>query len=374
MTNEEFLAAIQGDKNSMPDGIYFGMDEDFYHALPMLNASGMKDLLISPMDFWARSWMNPDKEENETSVSESTQMTRTIGKAYHKRILEGRIAFYKRYCEEFVPPKDCLRSIDDMKKALLEAGITSKSAWKKPDYVMACRATIPQAPIYEVEKERYDKEHEGMEALDQRLIRKIEIAAAMIEKHPHLAKCFMGGLPEVTIIWTETHDFQGEKFQVRFKARFDYLKPTVIADLKTFANKMNKPIDMALYSAMAQGKYHIQACHYMHAGEVAVRFAQERRIHIMSPDIYVPDEWINLLASAEEQSFVFVFQQKGIAPLARGKWFRKGSMMTCAHVSIDKAIYLFLENRFKFGTDPWIDDEPITDFMDDGFPVYMTEI
>ena len=48
-------------------------------------------------------------------------------------------------------------------------------------------------------------------------MRRIEIAAAMIEHHPELRHCFIGGYAEVTVIWFEDG--------LWFKARFDYLKP-----------------------------------------------------------------------------------------------------------------------------------------------------
>ena len=40
----------------------------------------------------------------------------------------------------------------------------------------------------------------GKDFLEHKYIRRIHRAAAMIECHPDIRKCFMGGFPEVTVI------------------------------------------------------------------------------------------------------------------------------------------------------------------------------
>ena len=229
-----------------PEGIYFDMPEDEYHSLPMLSASGMKNLLISPTDFYYRSWLNAERNDDQ----EDTQAM-IIGRAYHKRILEGKAAFDQLYCPAFEPPAQCLVTIDDMKQALLQAGQTGKSTWKKPDWVIACRTFLPNALILEIEKQKYDEETAGKTQLSVELMERIELAAAMIEKHPQLNKCFTGGYPEVTIIWQDE--------SIWFKARIDYLKPRAMSDLKTFTNMQNKPVDLALYNfKITHNHYHFK--------------------------------------------------------------------------------------------------------------------
>src|SRR5689334_7216613 len=97
-------------------------------------------------------------------------------------------------------------------------------------------------------------------------MRKIEIAAKMIECHPENKKLITGGYPEVTIVWHEDG--------IRFKARVDYLRPKAMIDLKTFANQLGKPVESAIIYAMASGKYHIQAAFYMRAIEAAKRLPE----------------------------------------------------------------------------------------------------
>src|SRR5438477_7932182 len=77
-------------------GIYFGMREEEYHRAFALSATGIKHLRISPLDFWARSPLNAERIAEESEA-------RIIGRAYHKRIIEGQRAFEARYAAELDP-------------------------------------------------------------------------------------------------------------------------------------------------------------------------------------------------------------------------------------------------------------------------------
>lgn len=163
----------------------------------------------------------------------------------------------------------------------------------------------------------------------------------------------------VTVIWTEDG--------IRFKSRFDYLKPKAIIDLKTFANMMNKPIDSAIYSAMASRKYHVQASFYLRA----VQRAQTLPVFGKSPDA----DWLKTFRETQQHDFWFVFQQKGIAPLARLKRFTRGSLWSCGEVATDEAISRYNFYIDKYGSDlPWVDDAPPEDIDDSLFPAYTTEL
>ena len=99
-----------GDVMDFAPGIHFGLPESDYHAVPALSNSGIKWLMVSPMDFWARSWMNEKYEHETTSFMD-------IGTAYHARIVEGREAFYARYAAALDPADhpDVPRTQDELK-------------------------------------------------------------------------------------------------------------------------------------------------------------------------------------------------------------------------------------------------------------------
>lgn len=347
------------------DGIHFMLPEETYHATPALSASGIKNILISGPDYWYRCpWLNPAYEEEETDTA-----ARIAGRAYHKRILEGREAFRAAYAETFHAPKGVLDTVEEMKEALAKVAVNLPSKARKPDYVAAVREHLPDEPVLDDLRKQHMELHDGKEFISPELVAKIEIAAAMIDNHPEIRKCFTAGYPEVSVIWTESG--------IRFKARFDYLKPKAIIDLKTFANLLNKPIEGAIYRAMANGKYHIQAAFYMRAFQKAREFCianKDGAYGLFWDDAHSDEKWYADLAACEEPGFYFVFQQKGPAPLARAKKFTRGSLWSCGEVAIEEAIKRYRENVTKFGDLPWVDDCPIDEFEDDHFPAYTTEI
>lgn len=349
--------------SEMPDGLFFGMPEDTYHSIPALSASGIKNLLISPADFWYRSWMNPLPVDDEDSIA------RLLGRAYHKRILEGKPEFEKCYAPELDNEPEWLVTADDLKAALVEIGLKPKG--KKADLIAQLMIADPGVTIADVECAQYEELHKGKVLLHSKTMAKIEIAAAMIERHPFISKCFVGGFPEVSVVWTEDG--------LRYKSRFDYLKPRAVIDLKTFANQMNKPIDAAIYYAMAQNKYHIQSSLYLKAADQAKRFCQEfidgdKTVFDLT-DNQETSPFCEEMAHTEEHGFYFVFQQKGVAPLARAKKFERSGMYYCGIAAIEEAVTRYKACLERFGTDaPWVDDGPIESFEDERFPVFATEM
>lgn len=376
----ELIVVYQDNQHVLGEGIYFGMPEKLYHALPALSNSGFKNLLTSPPDFYFNSHLNPNRDED--AEDEDSREWQKFGRAAHSRILEGKKTFDELYCIEFLAPEGCLDTVADFKRYCLENGIDTKgsSKWNKPDWIGHVQFHNANALIYEVEEQKYFRETGGKIQLTAKDMRRIAIAAAMIENHQEIRHCFTGGYPEVTVLW-----FEGGLW---FKARFDYLKPRAIVDLKTFTNKRNKPIDMALYETMAALKYHIQACHYTKAGMKAIEFAQKKLVNVTSPHRHQPaPEFIESLAKSKGHEFYFVFTKKGGAPVARCKKFGAGmrfnddgsvtadlAMIQCGQASIEQAIRNYKAYFALYGTDIWVDATPITAFEDSLFPVWATEI
>lgn len=341
---------------TLGEGLYFGLDDSVYHSLPYLSASGIKNILVSPMNFWAWSWMNPLKPERDSDAM-------TIGKAYHKRILEGFEAFRDSYIQEFDGSQyqEALKTSTEIQAVLRARGLPVSG--NKAEITRRLKESDPTALIFdEIYDNWLNNEADGKDIVSREIMDRIEIAAAMIEKHPDLSKCFTGGYPEVTVIWQENGIF--------FKSRFDYLKPRAIIDLKTFENMMGKPVDKAIYYAMASQKYHIQAAFYMgYAAPKAVEFARTGKVYG-----FATKDFISKLSQTEEHDFYFVFQQKGIAPVARGKKFPRNLMYGCGMQAIEDAISKYKQCLSTYGTEPWVDPTPIDEFADESFPIFATEL
>src|ERR1700722_18275726 len=98
----------QGD--SPEPGIYFNMPVDEYHRIPALSNSGIKQLLVSPLNYWHHN-LNPDRTEERDTAAQR------FGTATHCRLLEPA-CFPERYATE-VHADDfpgALDTVDDLKK------------------------------------------------------------------------------------------------------------------------------------------------------------------------------------------------------------------------------------------------------------------
>lgn len=355
MDAEKAVVAAPDLPDVMDAGIYFGLDEEEYHAAHALSSSGIKWLRVSPLDFWARSAMNPDREpEGEDSAA------KVVGKAYHKRIVEGRPAFLASFAPE-VDPKDypnALRTVDEIKEAIVDAGAKPKGK-NKGDLIAQLGGLDPSAKVWSLIEADHAAIHDGKTLLPADLIRRIEISAAMIEKHPQLGKAFTGGYPEVSIFWTDP------EFGVPMKARLDYLKSKAIVDLKTFENMNGMPIDKAITRMVANYKYHIQARLYLDAVRQAKRLIRDGRVFGE-----VDPAFLDALIKSDGHTFMFVFQQKGVAPIARGM-ILPSITLDMGQVEIEDAKRRFAECRETFGAAPWIDASPIREFDSTEFPAYI---
>lgn len=356
--------------NAKPEfqaGVYFGMPEETYFAVPALSASGMKHLRTSPLDFWARAqWLNPNYEDDQEDAGDS--FARVLGKAYHKRILEGRGAFAECYAPAFDPAdhKGALDGADAIKEALRkhkEQGADVKLSGKKAEMIANLLELEPTAKILDVLRESYEGEHQGKTFLSLKTLDKIELAAAMIEKHPELSKAFTGGMPEVSIFWT------CPIIGVNCKARLDYLKPKAICDLKTLANTQGKPLPVAIAREFGNRRYFVQGAYYDEAARQVADFIKSGAVHGECPP-----ELLDRLAAGHDKTTLFVFQVKGVAPAALGRTFpAQGLMFQIAQAEIETMKQTYRTCLETYGTDPWVSPQQIEALADEDVPPWSFE-
>jgi hypothetical protein len=343
-------------------GVYFGMSEEQYHAIPCMSASGVKHLLTSSMDFWARSWLNQWRDDDK---SEEDSEAKDTGKAYHVRLLEGKEKFYATYAPAFICDNpDALETKEDMKAGLAKVGIKDGlSKYDRAGLIDLLKKADPNAVILDDLKAAHMAEHPGKQFISWKLIRKMELAVAMIENHPELKFYFRGGYPEVTIIFYA--------YGLLFKARIDYLKVKASNDLKTFANQMAKRIERAIYSDVTNNKYFIPGSLYLLGCDAAKEHIREGRVFGTAP----PAEWLTAFTNSEPHDMNFVFQQKGIAPVTRAALYsRKDAMFDVALDNIRFAAEQFKEYWRVYQADPWIDREPAITLTFSDYPSYAGQI
>jgi hypothetical protein len=348
----------------LENGVYFGLSFEDYLAEPRLSSSGIKDLGVHPLHFWAHSWLNGAREE-----SEEESYALKLGTAYHKRVIEGRAAFeslYAPYLDKADYP-EALITMDDVRAACRERNVKPLTG-KKEVLVDRLLQADPAVQVWDELVKDYASDNPGKTFLSARALADIEIRARMIEAHPELSKAFTGGLPEVTVLWTEHAELEGGVVvDVPMKARIDYLKARAIVDLKTFSNPLNKPIDRAIVGEIANRKYFIQAALYDTAANVAADFIAKGQVHDACPDPDAPKRM-----KVCEREFLFVFQMTGPAPIAKGVVLN-GMIKGFGKHAVTQGIQAFAEHFEHYGADPWVSPEPITTPDSTDFPSWTGE-
>jgi len=355
------MTSIEWPWETLPPGVYFDLPFSEYLKQRCVNASGIKDILISETTFWCNSWMNPLKEDNDTDAKRD-------GRAYHTRILEGKEAFDAIYAEKYEDDgdPDMLRTADDIKEALKQNGaaVTFK---KKIDGARRLLDADPSIRILDIEKHDFELENEDKELLDAKTIRYMELMARIIAYHPEMKSWLVGGYPEVTVIWDDP------ELKVRCKARIDYMKIAQIVDLKTFANQLGKSIDKAIEREIANHRYHIPAMFYLRSMRHAKNLVSAG--HVFNTDNVDP-EWLKQFASTPCEDFWFIFALKGVAPVARGaKWSTSDIKFTSsAGQIIEEGCERFLRAYNTFGEDTWLDINRAINLSYESLPSYITDV
>lgn len=291
----------------LPDGVYFDLPDDEYHQALALGSTDLKRLLASGPDYWWWSPLNPQPQERAASPQQE------FGKALHKLVLEGTQAFESLY----VRRPDDLARLDAKAKAILAPN---------GETVLA--------------SDDYDR---------------IQISGRLIADHPDLATAFEGGVPEVSVFWHHTLD---DGFIVPCKARFDYLKPRGIGDLKSIRNLFGRPFQEACTRAIVDYRYDIQAAHYL-AGRAELA-------HLVADGAVYGDHdpaWLKRVADTKSFGFMWVFFQAEGAPITWAKSVSPGnSILAIGERDRDAAMNTYRTYRQTFADGAqWLLREPVTE-------------
>ena len=297
------------------DGIYFGLDKDVYHEVPRLGAGGLCLLNVSPGDFWAESWLNPDRDTEEDE-DEETQRKRAkallIGEAYHCARLEPdqfEVRFARKpvrtdYAEQARTHGACWNGTQ-IGEALAEAGKTKKSSGETvAEQARRLAETGYEGVIWPLVEAEFAEQLNGRKAIDGRVWDEIVRDMVRIHEHPEIGPLLRDGFPEVSVFWTDENN-------IPRKARFDWLAYEHWADFKTFDNSRRTRLEKAIANAIQYNRYYVTAASYLEASE-AIRLG---KVQIVGE---ATDEQRELVArlqlKPEQQDCEFVFQQKGGVP------------------------------------------------------------
>lgn len=378
------MPRIEGTPGPLAPGIWFGVPDEVYHAIPAFSKTLGRYILASPTIAWAHSWLNPNKEERKAEHL-------LVGKAYHAMILEGPDAYQARFYP--MPQKadypDAIDGVAEIKAAIEdrnakpvskvdapELGDGKTRPARKEDWVAQLAALDRSVPIWDIIVAKAQKAAAGRDLISPDDDRRIRVAARMIKQDPELLKAFTGGWPEVTLIWRD------ERQGVLCKARIDYLKLKAAIDLKSFANNRDRSIRNSIIREIAEHRYALQPAHYLDGIDAVrklVRAGAASAVHVWEDsgiDAGAATEWALRWASfTGPDRWLWVFQQKGDVPVTRGLYHPLGgSIHMIAKSMMVDAIRRFREAVEIYGTDPWLDLAEIDELTDEDIPAWGLEI
>jgi hypothetical protein len=311
------VEALKEQSKYIPDGIYFGMPDTVYHADPALGSTGIKKLIDNAPDYWWDSPLNPARPEDDDTPA------KVFGRQFHQCVLEGVDKFKAGHAPQHLPGnrKDGMDEIAKIKEA-------GKVPVKFKDYA------------------------------------KILAASAFIKANKTLANAFEGGVPEVSVFWTEGG--------IRYKVRLDYLKMNAIADLKSLANMYGKEFSRACRDAVAGYDYIVSAEHYRHGRMQMSRLIKEGKVYNVPEDMM---PWLINVAGNKTFAFVFVFYQKDGAPISHGIKLSPGNpLFGYARQMIVKAIDNYNRYLAEFGTDSaWVPTTQLDELDETDLPVWYQQ-
>jgi len=319
------------------EGIYFGLDEDLYHALPWCGSTDIKQLAFFPQDYWAGSAMNPlrDPPKEETPAMR-------FGTAIHYGVLYGEEVFRKRYGYMAGDTGKDGVSAEGLKDWITQQG--GKPAKLKAD------------------NERMVWKQFDTILLTEDQFNKVLMAHRTIKSNPYLVEAFTKGFPEVSIFWRQ----EG----VPCKARIDYLKLKASVDLKSISSRGRLLTfdEMALADIFGRGyRYDAQAAHYQDGRLAAAELHKAGKV-FMAYDEHTPeqlrvrpsDDWLAQALGNPEPWWAFVFFKTDGMTVANSYQSRfNGPMMASGGVVKRRALTNYQAMMERFGTEAWVvTDEP----------------
>lgn len=346
-------------------GVYFGMPAAEYHADPSLGSTDIKRLVRDPGEFWHHSSMNPERPPSPDTEDKKE------GRALHKLSLEGEAAFAKAFIEEPQPEAypGCLITLDDLRGYAREKGIKPEAGpapTTKAAFAKLIRAATPKVYIWDEIMATFKAvaERDGLEILKPEAMRRIKASVESIKLNPSLAEAFEDGVPEVSVFWVD-------EFGIPCKARYDYLKPDTIVDLKKCDNAGERPFGVAIRLAIQSYRYDLQARHYLDGYRYLYKYALEGRVH---GDCPLPANWAQQNTAPAEMYWTWVFRQTKGAPLLKGREVPNYSpVLNKADRQIWEAKQTYLSCLERFGTSMWIDDEPLRELTEGELSAWMRE-
>lgn len=341
-------------------GIYFGLDEEEYHADPALGSTDIKGLVIDPVEWQFKRLHDEDKDPTPALI---------YGKGLHCRVLEGPDAFAANFYTKITANEfkkqhpETLATIDDLKEWLKSKGV-EKPTGKKSDLVEQAMGIAGCPPLYDDYLAKI--EPEGKTELTQDQFDRIQLAAEWMQTDHYSGQIMKNGTfdlgaAEVSIFC----EING----IRRKARFDRLLGHAIVDVKTFAPQFQENIRESCIKAIERFRYDLQAAAYFQVWHAGRELWKQGKVFGQQYD-----GLLEKCYSEEEPIWIWMFIKSVGAPQPMALPFRTESeTFKTADAEIKGAIASYKRLIAHYGVDvdwpPHHDAKPITD---ECFHAYFT--
>lgn len=286
------------------DGIYFGLDEEIYHAVERLSNSGIQKLAVSPGTFWVDSWLNPTPPRLTDDQAKRREMIRVLGRAYHCARLEPD-QFEQRYCRA-LDKSDYDLTSDSAIKAQLKA-LDQKQTIADESILDRARRLVEagfEGTIYHIALDAWERARAGRIPITGVLFDDILRDQERLLSNGPIVELFGDGQPEVSIFWTD-------ELGIPMKCRIDWLTAQRALDFKTFDNSRGKVLEQAISDAVRYNRYYTQPAVYRDAMQ-AVRM---QSLEIQGEATDHQKKLVALIRIAPQPpQFWFVFQEKNGVP------------------------------------------------------------
>lgn len=258
----------------MQPGIYRNHPNDAYHGGPGDSKSSLDLLRKSP------ALLRAIKTGQRQRAATKSQMT---GTSIHAMVLEPELVA-RTYALPFIASPNALGTVDQLKAALLEAGIAFKSASKKDALEALAREHLPDVPLLTDERAAYEAENQGKVIIEAAEWTRLESMLAAIRAHPAAMWLLSGkGEAELSCYWhqpvvdpttgAQLTDDDGNGAELLLRCRPDYWRHDgIIVDLKSTSPGGAAPQEFA--RSVHNWRYYVQHPIYMNGAARALEAAK----------------------------------------------------------------------------------------------------
>lgn len=351
----------------LPLGVHIGLRHRDHIADSGLGYTAIKDIFLSPIEWWDASEHNSFREPPE----EKDAFDR--GEALHVHTLDGPKVYKRVY--GIAPTKkthpDYLDLVDSLQRACAAHGLSNHGL--KSDLI--ARLVRAKAPVKILEHERSLFRRSGKKEIGERDDARIKILYAMMMRSRDelkisdresltLKQALTGALTEVSVFW---EDGEG----IRQRARFDILKPNFSGDLKSITHWKKSNFDKALLSEIIHRGYMIQCAHYHEGRHELRRAVAEGRVFGGNK---TQRKRLDRIAEADLWAWLFVFGKMDGAAQVKGIIIRPetSGQFAKAKTQREEALAMYLYHRELHGglDRPWFDPNVVFEPEETAWPQF----